>query len=143
MRPGIVTKFYLPNLSEPDLADAVEYVRAGYDRGPKFAGWLMDALMDEQTRRLASRDGEPRETALLTLPAAEWTARELVQALLAATAMSYGVRNEAVGQLVDTLVRTFTAAVGARLIIAEDFIHHAIKASAAEQAGGAGHPFHD
>lgn len=134
MRTGIVTKFYLPKLSDGDLAEAVHCVRAGYDRGPKFSAWLMDALMDEQTRRLASRDGEPRETELLELPANDWTARDLVAGLLHVTALSYATRNEAVGQFIDRLVYTFTAAVTARLIIAEDFIH-AIEAEAAAQTG--------
>jgi hypothetical protein len=134
MRRGLVTKFYLPNLADEDMAMAVECLQASYDRGPKFAAWLMDALMDEQTRRLASRGDVPKETELLTLPAAEWTARELVQALLVVTGMSYGVRSEAVGRLVDKLVNVFTAAVGARLIIAEDLIHAIEHEARKEQA---------
>jgi hypothetical protein len=42
--------------------------------------------------------------------------------LKAVTHLSYGVRSEAVGELVDKLVWVFTAAVGSRLIFSEDYI---------------------
>jgi hypothetical protein len=129
MRNGSIIKFYLPNLSVEDLSYAVECLKLAYDRGPKFAAWLMDALMDEQTRRLQSRGGQMRETRLIELRSGEWTARELGQALIVVNGMSFGVRNEAVGRLCDTLVRAFTAHVVARLVISEDFIH-AIEAQA-------------
>jgi len=132
MRTGIHTKIYLPNIADDDLAEAVAVIRAGYDRSPKFSGWCLDALLDEQARRLLSHDGTPRETELFMLPATAWTARELVQGLVATTVMSYGVRSEAVGKFVDRLVKTFVAAIGSRLITAEDYIH-AIEASVAEQ----------
>jgi hypothetical protein len=122
MRPGLAVKHYLPNLTAEALEQGVECMRQSYDRAPRFAAWLMDALLDEQTRRLQSRDGEPRETALLVLPAAEWTAEQLVQGMLVCHAMSYGIRNENLGQLVDKLVAVFTSAVGSRLMISEHLL---------------------
>jgi hypothetical protein len=122
MRTGIPVKHHWHSLSDGELVVALDAVHVVYDMAPKFGAWAEDAIMAEQTRRLQSRDGVPRETELLELPSHQWTAVELAFGLKAVTHLSYGVRNEAVGKFVDRMVWAFTAAVGSRLIFAEGYI---------------------
>lgn len=53
----------MSHLSDEGLASAVEMVRAEGDRGPQFAGWLLDGLLDEQARRLEGRLKAARDMA--------------------------------------------------------------------------------
>jgi hypothetical protein len=119
LRP-MLTRVYLPELADDDLSEAVRWVRHCYDSGLRFSAWLIDALLDEQTRRIQSHDGVPRETAVLLLSTTEWTGRDLKQALTVLTALSYCVGSEAVGRMVDKLVWLFTAVIGARLTALEN-----------------------
>ena len=111
---GLLIKFYLPNLDDSDLSVAVDCVREYYDHSPRFCGWLMDGLLDEQARRLLSTDVPP-ETSLLTLPHEKWTTRDLREALTLVTAFTYSVKNVQAGKLFDALVLPIQAAVHARL----------------------------
>ncbi len=107
--------FYLPRLDDGDLLQAIRWTFAVYDHAPMLCGWLFDALADEQTRRLASRTGEPHETELLKIPCHIWPTKDLQQALTVANVLSYSTHDYRVGQLVDALVMVLVAAVGARL----------------------------
>jgi hypothetical protein len=112
---GLLVKFYLPNLNADELASAVDLVRRAYDRAPRLCGWLLDALCDEQLRRLQSRGDDVRETSVLIVAGHEWTSEELQQATTLATVMTYCVKVEAIAKLWDALVQPIQACLFARL----------------------------
>jgi hypothetical protein len=120
MNPNGPTLFYMPRLNDQELRHAAGLAFMAYDHAPRLCGALADAFMAEQTRRLRSDAGDPVETELLVLPFHRWPSRDLQQALSVVTVLSYSTPDHAVGQLVDSLVRALTAAVGARLLRLEE-----------------------
>lgn len=113
---GLVVKYYPPNLSNRSLRVAIAYLRHSYSFAPRFSSWLLEALVDEQERRLRGRlDGEPRETELLTIRPETWSNAALAQALTLSNTLSYAVRDEGFGELLDSVVKVLTACVTARL----------------------------
>jgi len=123
MRNGLLVKFHPQRLSDEDLTLGVERFFETHDHAPHISGFMLDALMNEQCRRLQSRGGHEHETGMIVLPAATWSATDLTQGLNVLTAMSYQACSEQLGKLIDTLVRVFTCAVGARAIVLENMIH--------------------
>lgn len=123
MRPGLLVKFHFGRLSDADLTDGVKCLMAGYDHAPAVSEFLIDAMQDEQTRRLKNHGGELHEAEAVVLKATEWSALDLVQGLNAMTALSYQACSEQFGKLIDTLVRTFGAALGARAIVLENMVN--------------------
>ena len=123
MRDGMLVRFDLRRLTNDDLTNGVERLLAGFDHAPAISTFMLDAFQNEQVRRLKNRQGETHEVDPLVLKATEWSALDLTQGLNAITALSYQACSEQLGKLVDTLVRTFTIAVGARAIVLERMIN--------------------
>ena len=123
MRQGLLCKFHLGRLSDDDLTNGVERFLAGFDHAPAVSAFMLDVFQSEQVRRLHNRLAETREVDSIVLKAAEWSALDLTQGLNAMTALSYAACSDQFGKLIDTLVRVFTIAVGARAIVLERMIN--------------------
>lgn len=112
---GLLIRVYPPQWSD----DAVGLISAwglkAYESAPRLGAWLTDLATGEQERRLHASYGRLIEVTPVVLPFTQWNNRELGQALVATSVLSYATTDHVVGKFFDRLVQAINVAAAARL----------------------------
>lgn len=105
----IRARCYPSRLSDEDLEDLHTLAMHGWERGPRFAAWLVEVFQEEQLRRArrskVERFGVPFD----------WPGSLLAEALLFTSCMNVAIRTATAQTFMDSLHLTVVAVAASRL----------------------------
>ncbi|MCO6044639.1 hypothetical protein NG895_12045 [Aeoliella sp. ICT_H6.2] len=107
---NIQAKFYLPKLSDSELANLLDDCRHFDANCPTFSRWLTRELRSRQAARGMGIEDEP-----LQVPFYDWSNAELAETLVSLDALSKTADRYRSGELFDELQTVLVAIVASRL----------------------------